>query len=251
MTRGRQTAIGLGLAALVVAAWLATHVYGVFFLRWSPATVMGGPLLVLTQCWLGAGMFIIAHDAMHGSLAPGRPMLNRVVGQVCLGLYAGFPYDLLARKHYAHHRHAGTAGDPDFHADAPESFWPWYLKFFREYFGWRQIALIGGVFLIYALVFRAPVLNCLLFWALPSIGSSLQLFVFGTWLPHRHEAAGGFSDRHNARSQGYPWLWSLLACFHFGYHHEHHSSPQTPWWGLPRYRREAVSSSSVKAAAAT
>ncbi len=236
--RARQTAIGLGLAAAVVCAWTGLHLYGVFAYRWSPLSVVTAPLLVLVDCWLGAGMFIVAHDAMHGSLAPGRPRLNRAVGQLCLGLYAAFPYSLLARKHHAHHRHSGGEGDPDFHTGRPREFVRWYLKFFREYFGWRQLALITAVYLVYRFVFGAGMVNCLVFWALPSIGSSLQLFTFGTWLPHRQDDAG-FTDRHNARSQDYPWLASLFTCFHFGYHLEHHHSPQTPWWRLPAYRRDA------------
>ena len=74
------------------------------------------------------------------------------------------------------------------------------------------------------------------FWPLPSILASIQLFVFGTWLPHRpdHDA---FPDRHNARSTRFGRPLSLLTCFHFGgYHHEHHLYPSVPWWQLPSTR---------------
>jgi beta-carotene ketolase (CrtW type) len=33
---------------------------------------------------------------------------------------------------------------------------------------------------------------------------------------------------------------SLLTCFHFGYHHEHHDTPWVPWWKLPAQRRLAL-----------
>ena len=92
---------------------------------------------------------------------------------------------------------------------------------------------------IYVLVLKAPFANLLVFWALPSILSSLQLFAFGTWLPHRHEVRG-FPDHHNARTLGYGWLTSLLTCFHFGLHHEHHLRPDAPWWRLPAVRRARV-----------
>lgn len=249
MTRGRQTAIGLALAASIVAAWLVLHVYGVFFYRWTPLSAAAALPFMLLECWLGAGMFIVSHDAMHGSLAPGRPGLNRAIGRFCLGVYAAFPFDLLLVKHHAHHRHSGREGDPDFHVAGPRRFWRWYASFFRQYFGWSQVALITTVFLVYWLGFHASIANCLLFWAAPSLGSSLQLFTFGTWLPHRHEDAP-FADRHNARTNEYSWLVSLLTCFHFGYHLEHHLSPQTPWWALPRRRRE-LASSAVKPDAAT
>jgi len=38
------------------------------------------------------------------------------------------------------------------------------------------------------------------------------------------------------------WL-SLLACYHFGYHLEHHQDPQLAWHELPRRRREGAASS--------
>ena len=67
-----------------------------------------------------------------------------------------------------------------------------------------------------------------------------QLFVFGTWLPHR-DRAEPFADSHRAHSIKIGPTLSLLTCFHFGgYHHEHHLSPGTPWWGLPARRRATV-----------
>ena len=245
MTRSRQTTTGLLLAATIIGAWLALHVWAVFafplaLAERSPGWAAAAVALVLVQSWLGAGMFIVAHDAMHGSLAPGRPRLNVLIGQLALGLYAGFPYTKLARKHHAHHRHSGTADDPDFHAGAPRRFWSWYVKFFREYWGWPQQGAITGALLIYLLLGASP-LNTAVFWGLPAIGSSLQLFTFGTWMPHRHEGEpAAFADRHNARTLDWPWLGSLLACFHFGLHLEHHHSPGTPWWRLPAYRRAVV-----------
>jgi beta-carotene ketolase (CrtW type) len=85
----------------------------------------------------------------------------------------------------------------------------------------------------------ASVWNILLFFAVPGILSSLQLFYFGTFLPHRHVDDGGeaqFADHHRARSSDFGYLLSLLTCFHFGYHHEHHLQPGTPWWRLPGAR---------------
>ena len=75
----------------------------------------------------------------------------------------------------------------------------------------------------------------MLFWALPSLLASLQLFYFGTYLPHRRDETP-FLDPHQARSNGYSYLASLATCFHFGYHHEHHADPSVPWWRLPAFR---------------
>jgi len=236
MSAVRQTAVGLSLAGLIVGGWLALHVWGVFFHRFTPLGIAVAPLMIALQSWLGAGLFIVAHDAMHGSLAPGRPRVNAAVGQACLGLYAGFPYRSLRTAHHEHHRAPGSPGDPDFHADRPRAFWPWFVAFFRRYFGWREFAVLAAALAVYLLVLAVSPLNAAIFWGVPAILSALQLFAFGTWLPHRHQDAP-FADRHNARSLGYPWLGSLVSCFHFGgFHREHHLSPATPWWRLPEVR---------------
>jgi beta-carotene/zeaxanthin 4-ketolase len=230
-----QSVIGLGLATLIISAWLAVHVYGVFFHRWMLSDVVLAPVLVALQCWLSVGLFIVAHDGMHGSLAPHHPILNRAIGRLCLTVYAGFSYDKLLSSHHGHHRHPGTELDPDFYADDPEHFWRWYAVFFRRYFGWRPLLTVMAVTVVYWGLLGAGLANILVLWAAPALLSSLQLFCFGTYLPHRHEDEG-FVDRHNARSSGYPWLLSLLTCFHFGHHHEHHVAPHVPWWKLPSTR---------------
>ncbi|HYF58737.1 MAG TPA: fatty acid desaturase [Burkholderiaceae bacterium] len=234
----RDATVGLALATAIVAAWIAVHVVTVFHWRWTPAGAVLAPLAIALQTWLGAGLFIVAHDAMHGSLAPGRPRLGDAFGRLALALYAGFSYDRLLPKHRLHHRHAGTALDPDFDADHPDAFWPWYGRFMREYMGVREVAALAAITAIWTLLLGAPLPNLLAFWALPAILSSLQLFRWGTWLPHRHDALP-FADRHRARSDARgPWV-TLLTCFHFGLHHEHHRSPRTPWWRLPALARGA------------
>ncbi|MFP5078004.1 fatty acid desaturase [Rhizobium sp. YIM 134829] len=227
---------GLTLAAAIVLAWSSLHVAAIFFIDWHGRTLMLAPFVVLLQCWLSVGLFIIAHDTMHGTLAPGHPRLNRAIGRACVFIYAGFSYQKLYTNHHAHHRHAGTADDPDFDVGHPSSFWPWYLRFFRYYFGWREFGILTIAVVAYLIILRERFPTMLIFWALPAILSSLQLFYFGTYRPHRIDTEP-FADRHRARSNDFaPWL-SLLTCFHFGYHHEHHDAPWVPWWKLPRHRR--------------
>jgi beta-carotene ketolase (CrtW type) len=228
----RQSATGLILAALLILAWASLQLVGAGL---RGAGLAAAILIVPLICWLDVGLFILAHDAMHGSLAPGRPWLNRLVGRLALGLYAGFSFDRLLPKHLAHHRAPGTADDPDFHAADPRAFFAWYFAFLRQYFGLRELAVIALVVLLYWFLL-GPLPNFLLFWALPAILSSFQLFLFGTWLPHRHRAED-FEDRHRARSNAFGWAASLLSCFHFGYHLEHHRAPHVPWWRLPGERR--------------
>jgi beta-carotene/zeaxanthin 4-ketolase len=240
MSRARQRAEarqGLMLAAVIGSAWVAIHVGCIFFWRWTLASSLLAPVVIVTQAWLSTGLFIIAHDCMHGSLAPGRPRLNRIVGTLCLGAYAGLSYGALLPKHLAHHAAPGTARDPDFHASAPRAALPWFGAFFRNYYTHGQIGRITVAAIVYLLL-GATLLNIVLFWAVPALLALGQLFVFGTYLPHRHDDRP-FLDAHNARSSTLRPLLSLMTCFHFGaYHHEHHLSPGTPWWRLPAFRLE-------------
>ena len=231
---GGQTAVGLGLATSVIVSWAFLHVAAIFFLPMETACPVS-PLVIAGQCWLYVGLFIIAHDCMHGSLVPFRPSANRAVGTAVLFLYAGFSFNKMNAKHHAHHRYSGTDHDPDFDDRHPHGFWPWYGKFFTEYLTWRQPLVLGSAITFYAFVLGAPLINLFLFWALPSLLSSLQLFTFGTYLPHR-PGDEDFIDSHNARTNDFCWMVSLLTCFHFGYHHEHHLAPRAPWWRLPAVR---------------
>jgi beta-carotene ketolase (CrtW type) len=232
----RQTRHSLVLAAAIGGAWLAVHLGAIFLWRWRVATAPMAVALILFQAWLSTGLFIVAHDCMHGSLVPGRPRLNKLVGTLCLGAYAGLSYPALLPKHHAHHAAPGTEGDPDFHAPAPTRVLPWFASFFRNYYTHGQIVRITVAAVVYVLL-GASLVNIVAFWAVPALLALAQLFVFGTYLPHRHDDRP-FADTHNARNTALSPLASLLTCFHFGaYHHQHHLSPGTPWWRLPSLTR--------------
>ncbi|WP_336987132.1 fatty acid desaturase [Altererythrobacter aquiaggeris] len=239
-SRTRQTVIGLGLAAANVAAWLAVHFYAMFLFDLTWLTLPFALLLGALQCWLSVGLFIISHDAMHGSLAPGRPRINSVVGASLLFLYAGFAWDKMRSAHFEHHKKPGSASDPDFDPDNPRHFGRWYMTFLKRYFGWQSIVFVFSVVSVYWFILGVPVQNIVLLYGAPAIASSVQLFYFGTFRPHRHSDSH-FADTHNARSEDFGVLASLASCFHFGYHHEHHLSPNLPWWALPNARRNTLS----------
>ncbi|MCW2317361.1 beta-carotene ketolase (CrtW type) [Rhodoblastus acidophilus] len=224
----RQSWIGLTLAGALIAAWVALHVFAVWRLDavGHPFTALAC-LLGLT--WLSTGLFIVAHDAMHGSLAPAWPKINVAVGALALRLYAGFSFRRLVVKHRLHHLAPGTDDDPDFARAGPLL---WYLAFMRRYFGWREFLTVTAAVIAYQWLLgdRWPYVA---FWSIPSILASFQLFWFGTYLPHR-PGPEPFVDRHNARSPRMSAGASLLTCFHFGgRHHEHHLFPGLPWWRLP------------------
>lgn len=227
---------GLIIALPFIGIWLAVHLYSLF------GHDISAPLwqtfgLILIQCWLYVGLFIIAHDTMHGALVPHRPHLNTLIGTVILFVYAGFNWRFMRAAHHAHHDFPGTEKDPDFNADNPHKFWPWYVKFFTTYFGFKQFCILFGFTMVYLLL-GANYLNTIIMWAVPAILSSLQLFYFGTYLTHRHSKP--FPDHHNARTNEFPKWLSLLTCFHFGYHHEHHLYPHEPWWRLPAVKAQHI-----------
>jgi beta-carotene ketolase (CrtW type) len=221
----------LWAAALVAAfAWAGER----FAAHWLP--------LIGLEAFLYTGLFIVAHDGMHGSIAPRHPRLNDLLGALCTALYAMFSFRRMRAAHARHHAYPGSDADPDFAREGRHEFFRWYFHFFREYFSWQQIV---GMALLFEILSRAcglPVRDLLLFWVVPSLLSTLQLFYFGTYLPHRRPA-GDYDNPHRARSNDYSELWSFLTCYHFGYHLEHHEHPQVPWWRLPAARRERAAAS--------
>lgn len=197
-------------------------------------------MLVRTQ--LQTGLFIVAHDAMHRLVWPGRPRWNHSLGAVALALYAGLPYAACRRQHLRHHQDPGSGDDPDFPTDQRAGAFGWYVQFMGHYLSAAQmLRLLGGwaALMAWSMVrLQHPgsvaARSVLLLATLPLLLSSLQLFVFGTYLPHRVQR---LPDRCNqpVSLDLPPWL-SLLACFHFGYHREHHDNPGLSWFELPGAR---------------
>jgi beta-carotene ketolase (CrtW type) len=100
------------------------------------------------------------------------------------------------------------------------------------YWSWKRLIGLMVVFNLISFTFHIPEANLTLFWVIPSILSSVQLFFFGTYLPHQ-EPEGGYTNNHRAKTNALPIFWSFITCYHFGYHEEHHEAPHVPWWKLP------------------
>ncbi|MEO0897903.1 MAG: fatty acid desaturase [Bacteroidota bacterium] len=222
-TNHPQTGVRIGITVIVL--WAVTLIYNVSTpINWySPLTY----LMVFVQAHLFTGLFITAHDAMHGAVAPKNHTLNNAIGRIASFLFVFNSYDKLKPKHYDHHKHAGTEHDPDFHNGNP-NFFRWYFDFLKEYISWKQILLAALFHNFCKFVLGAHEINMVVFWIIPSIMGTFQLFYFGTFIPHM----GEHQNKHNARSQGKNHLWAFLSCYFFGYHFEHHDSPRTPWWKL-------------------
>jgi beta-carotene ketolase (CrtW type) len=195
-------------------------------------------LAVLLRSQLQTGLFIVGHDAMHRVLLPAAPRLNDRIGALVLGLYAALPFDRCLRQHQRHHRAPGTALDPDFHGPGQSSVLAWYGRFMARYLSPGQMSLLLTAWAL--LAWCSSVQSVLLFCTLPLMLSSLQLFLVGTVLPHRRGAGPELAQ--HTRSLALPEWLSLLACYHFGYHLEHHQAPQLAWHELPRRHREGAAS---------
>ncbi len=219
---------GVGSAAIIFAVWLALLTFTLAFYQpnWtSPAPY----LLALLQMHLYTGLFITAHDAMHGVVSANK-RLNNAIGTIAALLFAFNWFPGMLPKHHAHHRHVGTNEDPDFHDDRHPSFLFWLLRFAWNYLTWWQVALMALTYNVFKLYF--PAVNVIVFWMLPAVLATLQLFFFGTYLPHRGEHEAG--NLHHSRSQFRHHVWAFVSCYFFGYHYEHHDQPYLPWWRLWR-----------------
>ncbi len=216
--------VGILLALFMIGAWVIGIVS---FMQLNvnllnPLTY----LFILVQMHLYTGLFITAHDAMHGTVSSHKKP-NNFIGQVCTLLYALFPFKKLFTKHHRHHQYVHTKDDPDYNEG---SFWSWYFSFIKEYISWWQIVLMALLFNVLKL--WVAELNLLLFWVVPSLLSTLQLFYFGTWTPHH----GEHNNKHQSRTQHKNHVLAFFSCYFFGYHYEHHDSPTTPWWLLWRMK---------------
>ena len=229
-----QSLAGTSIALAIFSVWLASLV-GLLTTPISTFPVPLVPIAVLGQTFLETGLFVIAHEAMHGLICPAHLPLNHAFGAIAAQVYALFPYPKLTYRHWQHHRHSECAQDPDFH-DGCDAFVPWYLKFMREYWNWQQFLGLAVVVCSIGYVRHICPLNLLLFWALPLGLSSIQLFYFGTFLPHRGLGVSSYQPDYGL-NQRLTWLISLLTCYHLGYHYEHHTYPQVPWWQLPQTAR--------------
>ncbi len=191
---------------------------------------------ILLRAFLHTGLFITAHDAMHGTVFPQNRKVNDFIGSIATRMYALLSYKTLLEKHKLHHRYPASDKDPDFFEKEQKNPFAWYAKFMKSYLEGKQtwVLLIGMSLIFYLLLLglKIPISNLLLFWLLPLSLSSVQLFYFGIFLPHRRPA-GGYRNRHRARSNYYSVFWSFIACYHFGYHWEHHEFPNLPWYKLP------------------
>ena len=217
--------MGVLIAILVIALWAFHLAYLLVFADPGFKPVM--VIHIAIQTYLFTGLFITAHDAMHGLVSSNRKV-NTIIGNTATWLFAALSYSRLNQKHQLHHRFPGQNEDPDY-CSGSQNFCRWWFSFLKNYVTWGQIITLAIVFNI--LQIWIDQFSLVLFWIIPSILATFQLFYFGTFRPHRLPHTEAMKP-HQARSQNGPHWWAMLSCYFFGYHYEHHESPQTPWWKL-------------------
>ena len=221
--RKQDSIKGVAVAALVLTNWTLAFQHAMWNVDVN-SIIEYVPALMWLE-FATTGLFITAHDSMHGSVSPVWPEFNRFIGTLCALLYAGFwmPKDL-APNHAKHHISPGIYGaDPDFY-DQGIIGWRWFIGFMREYFSIQQLIRLQVASLILMYGLGASSINMTFLWAPAGLLSALRLWYFGTAVPH--ECA---PDIHSTKSRP---IKAFLECYGFGYHKEHHDDPSIPWWKL-------------------
>ncbi len=238
--------IGVLVAGILIFLWFSSLI-GLLSIDIAQAPILWIVAAVLLRSFLHTGLFITTHEAIHGIIAPQNRQINDLIGSTTSLLYALLPYKILAKNHRLHHLYPASERDPDFYEPGQNNFLLWYVNFMKEYLKGRQawVLLIGmGVIFGIFLAWQIPLSNIFLFWVIPILISSMQLFTFGIFLPHRQPQKGD-RNLHQAKSSNYSTFWSFIACYHFDYHWEHHQYPNLPWYSLPIARHKHARASNT------
>ncbi|MFH1196596.1 MAG: fatty acid desaturase [bacterium] len=223
--------MGVFVAVVIFLFWFG-HL---FYLLTGAAVQFTDPLFyihILLQGYLYTGLFITAHDAMHKTVSKNRT-INDVFGYLASFLFAGMSYSRLKKNHFKHHKYPGTEEDPDFNIRS-QNFWIWWTSFMFRYTTFLQIIFMAAVYNL--LKIWIPEIKLWFFWIIPAFLGTLQLFYFGTYLPHKYPHENNMAP-HNARTQKRNHLCAMISCYFFGYHYEHHEAPGIPWWKLYQIKK--------------
>ncbi|MBP6610783.1 MAG: fatty acid desaturase [Paludibacter sp.] len=218
--------MGVFIALIIIVSWIGHLVYVLTYQLVDVASITFW-FHILIQAWLSTGLFITAHDAMHGTVSNSKA-LNTLIGRFSTFLYAGMGYRKLLACHIDHHNYSATDKDPDYSVGS-QQFMVWWFRFMIRYVTVWQMLIMALLFNVLLIWYNE--LQLLLFWVVPLFLSTFQLFYFGTYLPHKlpHTTSMG---EHRSRTLTKNHVYAFVSCYFFGYHFEHHTSPQTPWWRL-------------------
>lgn len=167
--------------------------------------------------WQYVGLFIISHDLHHNK---NRTNYQNLLGRLSLLFYGGFFLEDFSEKHEMHHKYPGQFKDPDFYDG---NVILWYLNFMVQYINLKQV-LTQLIFYNVLKYFQIENEQMILFWLLPSVLASIQLFFYGTYMVH--EKNGIIKNSKLPK-----WLITLTS-YNFGNHVNHHKNPELPWFDL-------------------
>ncbi len=226
--------MGVFIAVLIILSW-GSHLAWMFHHVALSPTNGWMYLHILIQAWLYTGLFITGHDAMHGGVSKNK-VVNNTLGTIATFLFAAMSYKRLRKNHGLHHKAPATASDPDFYVKS-QSFWRWWGIFMWRYMTIFQIIIMAVVYNLFIHILGFGEVKTLVYWALPAILGTLQLFYFGVYWPHRlpHEP---HMMPHRARTQKKNHLWAMISCYFFGYHFEHHQDQNIQWWKLHTTKKQ-------------
>jgi len=218
--------MGIIIAFIIISIWASHLFYSLLYVN-VDITNPVFYLHILLQGYLYTGLFITAHDAMHGTVSKNK-FINKSIGSISTLLFAGLSYNILIKNHFKHHKNPGEEEDPDFYTKS-QNFFIWWGTFLWRYTTITQLIIMAVVFNVLKIWFDE--ISIIVFWVVPAFLGTFQLFFFGTYLPHKYPHTDKMQP-HKARTQKRNHLWAMLSCYFFGYHYEHHESPRTPWWRL-------------------
>jgi beta-carotene ketolase (CrtW type) len=218
--------MGIIIAFIIISIWASHLFYSLLYVS-ADFTNPVFYLHILLQGYLYTGLFITAHDAMHGTVSKNK-FINKSIGSISTLLFAGLSYNKLIKNHFKHHKNPGEEEDPDFYTKS-QNFFIWWGTFLWRYTTITQLIIMAVVFNVLKIWFDE--ISIIVFWVVPAFLGTFQLFFFGTYLPHKYPHTDKMQP-HKARTQKRNHLWAMLSCYFFGYHYEHHESPRTPWWRL-------------------
>jgi beta-carotene ketolase (CrtW type) len=285
------------MACVILSLWALAFYYAHFCVRLGPTTAGTSATATASSPWwvvaltfaalthLYAGLFVTAHDAIHGAVCRRHRWLNDLLGTACITCYAFFSFRALHNEHWRHHHWTGRsreraalAGaaaaanggaekyeeeneqyDPDYPPNDDARLLPWFAAFMRHYSTPGQYLRTGGAVALLMLL-GAPYSNLCLYMCASAVLAAFQLFYWGTYRPHRPDAAALKAHAKQVRKEGgagaaaksaavmpwprarsapYPLPLLFAQAYFFNLHYEHHRWPSCPWWDLPRVRREA------------
>lgn len=206
--------------SIIFGLWGIHEAYMVKSYNIEYHSIFESVLHILTLTWQYVGLFIIAHDLHHVEKSN---WYQNILGRLSLLCYGGFILEDFSEKHDLHHKFPGvTNKDPDFYDG---NIIVWYINFMLKY-----INLLQGIIqlTIYFLAKYCNIqdINAILFWLVPSVLASIQLFYYGTYLVHEKD---GIIKTSNLPE----WLITITS-YNFGYHKMHHKNPKIPWFDLDK-----------------